>query len=474
MFIIKIQIKKMSTSNGHIRSANVKKKQSPQFSLPSLRQMSGNKVKVKSPNQDQKNFNQYIFHQQKNYHKPYSGNPSVKYNQKGNNIFFNTKKIYHRDITTANPNPIMIKNLFYNVPSNINYNNYNYFFQKNNRQSNIINSNGNLNNNISSNNNGSFRQKPNFAKSLPRSTKRNFNNSLNVYSSIAINPNKILTPTSHGMDKHSQKIKDNNKMKPYKEFFYLEDKNLEHRKTMEDFHCIIPKLGNDASKSYFAIFDGHSGSGPAIYCSENLHTILSKFLYSTNFNVEKSLINSFSKIDNDINETSGKSEAGTTATVVFIFQEYNSQKGKNQRVLFCANVGDSKCFLIKKNNTIIQLSKDHKCSDVKEVDRIKKCGGIVFGGRVYGTLMLTRTIGDKEMKKYGVVSTPTVTKVEIDDENDMFVVIASDGLWDVVDENDLKNVCIYTNTAESICKQLLKNAKEGDTRDNVSCIVVKL
>lgn len=130
-------------------------------------------------------------------------------------------------------------------------------------------------------------------------------------------------------------------------------------------------------------------------------------------------------------------------------------------------------FLIKKNQ-INQLSKDHKCSDVKEVDRIKKCGGIVFGGRVYGTLMLTRTIGDKEMKKYGVVSTPTVNRIEIDDENDMFVVIASDGLWDVVDENELKNVCTYSNSTENICKQLIKIAKDGDTRDNVSCIVIKL
>ena len=110
----------MSTSTGYIRSANIKKKQSSQFSLPSLRQMSGNKVKVKVPNQEQKNFNQYICYQQKNYHKPYSGNQSVKYNQKGKNIFYNSKKIYHRDITTANPNPILIKNLFYNIPSNIN------------------------------------------------------------------------------------------------------------------------------------------------------------------------------------------------------------------------------------------------------------------------------------------------------------------------------------------------------------------
>ena len=243
---------------------------------------------------------------------------------------------------------------------------------------------------------------------------------------------------------------------------------------MEDFHSIVPQFGNDTTKSYFSIFDGHSGTGPATYCKDNLHSILSKYLYMTNFNVEKSLINTFTKIDKDINDNSTKNDEGTTATVIFLFQEYNSQKRKNQRVLFCANVGDSKSYLIEKNGNVIQLSKDHKCTDTKEVERIKKSGGIVFGGRVFGTLMLTRSIGDKEMKKYGVVSTPTVNRREIDEERDKYVVIASDGVWDVVNVDLLSQMAKEENAAQSLCEKIVKAAIDGDTRDNVSCIVIKL
>ena len=53
----------MSTSSNHIRSANTNKKQTPQFSLPSLRQKSGSHNK--SP-YDNNNFNNYINSQNKN------------------------------------------------------------------------------------------------------------------------------------------------------------------------------------------------------------------------------------------------------------------------------------------------------------------------------------------------------------------------------------------------------------------------
>ena len=61
---------------------------------------------------------------------------------------------------------------------------------------------------------------------MSNNTQSNNNLNLNVYNSIAINPNKILTPTSRGMEKNSQKIKDNTKIKSYKEFFYMEEKKI--------------------------------------------------------------------------------------------------------------------------------------------------------------------------------------------------------------------------------------------------------
>ena len=78
------------------------------------------------------------------------------------------------------------------------------------------------------------------------------------------------------------------------------------------------------------------------------------------------------------------------------------------------------------------------------------------------------------MKKYGVCSQPFVKIEQIDNDNDKFIVLASDGVWDVVNEDELINICNENLNSNDICKKIIQISKERDTRDNVSCIVVKL
>ena len=76
----------------------------------------------------------------------------------------------------------------------------------------------------------------------------------------------------------------------------------------------------------------------------------------------------------------------------------------------------------------------------------RNAGGMILKNRVLGTLAVTRTLGDLEMKagvllffffkllqKKGVSNDPFVNKITLD-KFDKFVVIASDGLWDVIDD----------------------------------------
>ena len=63
---------------------------------------------------------------------------------------------------------------------------------------------------------------------------------------------------------------------------------------------------------------------------------------------------------------------------------------------------------------------------------------------------------------------------EIDEERDKYAVIASDGVWDVVNIDLLSQMAKEENAAQSLCERIVKAAIEGDTRDNVSCIVIKL
>ena len=285
-------------------------------------------------------------------------------------------------------------------------------------------------------------------------------------------------------------INNNNKPKISKCFIsyaYNEHPNLDHRQEMEDFHCIKQALGKNPYISYFSIFDGHGGKEVSSYLSLNFHRILIKEINSINFstnddddenikNIMNAIKNAFEKIDKEILKNNNISnDVGSTATIIIIYCNENEKNEKKvyDRTLICANVGDSNGFLINKNY-IKLITKGHKCEDPSEVKRIKDQGGIVFQGRIFGKLILTRTLGDKEMKKYGVVPIPDFFCKKISND-DLFVIIGSDGVWDIIEENEIYQIGIEKGlSSEEFSKKLINISKERDTRDNSSCIVVKL
>lgn len=273
-------------------------------------------------------------------------------------------------------------------------------------------------------------------------------------------------------------------------YSYNEYSNIPFRKSMEDYHCIKKNLlkNNSIIFSYFSIFDGHSGNEVALFLSKNLHKIISSQLANVKLN-NPDINNNIESFNNDIislvkksfeiadeeiiKELSFNNEVGSTGTIVLLYKIKNGPNTNNySRYIICSNIGDSKGYILTRNN-FIQMTKEHKCNDIKEVERIKKMGGIVFSNRVFGTLMLTRSFGDKEMKKYGVISTPDCYCHKIRDE-DLYIVIASDGIWDSVCEEELMQMGGDKLSSDDFSKNLVKLARDKGTRDNISCIVIKL
>ena len=105
--------------------------------------------------------------------------------------------------------------------------------------------------------------------------------------------------------------------------------------------------------------------------------------------------------------------------------------------LICANIGDSRAVLCKKGKAI-NLSWDHKPQRPDEVKRIQKNKGNIQFGRVGGNLAITRAFGDfefkiiEELKQRNnlIVSEPEIRCHLIDPNEDEFIVMASDGLFD--------------------------------------------
>lgn len=91
--------------------------------------------------------------------------------------------------------------------------------------------------------------------------------------------------------------------------------------------------------------------------------------------------------------------------------------------------------------------------------------------RVDGQLAVARAFGDKSLKRH-LSSEPDVKTELIDDEVD-FIILASDGLWKVMTNQEAVDAIKKVKDAESAAKLLAEAAVVRKSKDDISCIVVK-
>lgn len=263
----------------------------------------------------------------------------------------------------------------------------------------------------------------------------------------------------------------NSKAKSVSQYAYEENKNSNYRNFMEDLYEIKDTFNKDQTKGYFSLFDGHGGVRVVEYIRDHLMQLFLQYLKESG-NIQQSLTKSFEAMDKKLSQFEEIDNVGSTGTVVFITKETDLMIG-TQKVLYCANVGDTRCVLLTTSGCK-RLTFDHKCTDPSEAERIKKKGGNIVDDRVMGKLALTRAFGDYSMKRYGVISTPTVNKITLND-GDKFIVICSDGVWDVIDEEDMFYFMMNCNDcARDLAETIVKESIERGTTDNVSCIAIKI
>ena len=249
-----------------------------------------------------------------------------------------------------------------------------------------------------------------------------------------------------------------NQNTPFKSYSYYEDKNLKYRQSMEDIGIMIPDLTTDYKVSLFGIFDGHGGSDVVKFVKDRLPQLIKNYLIDL-CPVETAFKNAFEKVDQELRFFDSE-YIGTTATIVLI---------KDNKI-YCANVGDSKAYIIY-DNSYTQISSDHKCTIEDEKIRVESMGGEIKKNRVMGQLILTRTLGDLYVKQYGVINTPDISVNDIRG-NMKYIILASDGIWDVVDLDTLVGMGKAGKNVGEFCEDIVKLAINKNTKDNVSCIVI--
>ena len=268
---------------------------------------------------------------------------------------------------------------------------------------------------------------------------------------------------------------------------------------------------------FAAVFDGHGGAAVSRYLRQNLYANVQAALPMSASAVEanmkgrqdesstlasrdvlimaSAICAAFEKVDNEVQDISHWSYQGSTAVVVVIYQNVDGT-----RTIISANVGDSRAIL-GQNKQATDLTRDHKPNDEVERNRVVQLGGTVdwcgqvdgLGNpvertgvyRINGNLALSRSIGDRSERPW--VSSEVDIKlhtIEEDDDVDSFILLASDGLWDVMSSQEVVSYVhqVLDNTPishkdesrRSMAKDVVEEALRRGSSDNITVTVIWL
>lgn len=263
------------------------------------------------------------------------------------------------------------------------------------------------------------------------------------------------------------------------------------RVEMEDAHSAIIGLPGLKDWSFFAVFDGHAGAKVSAYCAESLVeaiTANTDFRGTNDSNTEfpedgptadavkKGIKTGFLDLDdkmrNDLMSIEDKS--GSTAICAIVAPKY----------IYFANCGDSRAVLSRDATTPFSTM-DHKPIIPAEKERIQNAGGSVMIQRVNGSLAVSRALGDFEYKNVEgkgpceqLVSPEPEIFVEERTETDEFAVLACDGIWDVMSNEELcdfvRDRMQLSDNLETVCNEVLDTCLYKGSRDNMSIVIIVL
>jgi len=282
-----------------------------------------------------------------------------------------------------------------------------------------------------------------------------------------------------------------------------------NKKTNQDTYVIERNINGILNFNIFGVLDGHGEYGhyasqfvsrfvvnriknnPSIKKCDEAKEIYKK-LTSNGYEI---IANIFTDADVQIQkEKFDCTNSGTTCIIIIQLEEK----------IICANAGDSRGILILDkndndnllNSKIYNLSYDCKPDLPNEKQRIYECGGCVEKatdengeeggpfrvwalGEEYPGLAMSRSIGDLDAKKIGVIPNPQIVEYTLCSES-KYMMVASDGIWEFISNEEamrIGNKFYLRNDAAGLCKELYEKSlnlwrKEDCVVDDITLVVV--
>ena len=258
------------------------------------------------------------------------------------------------------------------------------------------------------------------------------------------------------------------------------------KKTNQDSYVLEKNINGILNFNIFGVLDGHGVNGHFAsqfvtkYIINRIkhHSLLrnldtAKAVYDKIKSNEYQIItNIFIDADFQIKKQKFNVEmSGTTAVIVIQLDEH----------IICANTGDSRAILVygdpNKNNLtntkIFRLSYDAKPDNPAEKKRIYENGGVVLKvldendeaigpfrvwmkGKTYPGLAISRTIGDIDAKKIGVIPNPQFIEYTINPKT-RYVIVCSDGIWEFMSNEEVMRIAnnyYIKNDPAGLCHEL--------------------
>ena len=250
-------------------------------------------------------------------------------------------------------------------------------------------------------------------------------------------------------------------------------------KINQDSYIAMTKINNINNYKIFGVFDGHGYNGEDI--SKSVSNYFIDYYENIKF-YDETPIHIFNDFKNDdynlirtcikncnenLHKTLNCEKSGTTINTIHII---------NTKIIN-TNLGDSRTIFIDGNNKVIQLIKDHTPDSIKEKERIYEMGGEVsrvewadygpfriwFKGENYPGLAMSRSLGDFDAEKIGVINIPEITDIDIIEKNIKICICASDGLWEFLSNDRVCELVLgYYNSddAKGATRKLMEVARK--------------